>query len=233
MFGYGDETKEFQDGSVRVALGLKNKFHNYIFIDSKSTHIRSLERVVEKDFPDLLSRCQTINDDANTWLEEWCRTQDWRSQRAVVFLDPYGMSVAWKTIEAIAKTKAIDLWILFPFAIGANRMMPNDVLPDKEWAKRLTNVFGSVEWIRRCYQKQSNTDLFGTRTDSVTKIAGADEILEFFLQRLREIFPYVVDKPMILYNSNNSPMYALCFAAGNPKGGKTARKIAAHLARTR
>lgn len=31
-----------------------------------------------------------------------------------MFLDPYGMQVDWATIEAIAKTKAIDLWILFP-----------------------------------------------------------------------------------------------------------------------
>ena len=32
---------------------------------------------------------------------------------------------------------------------------------------------------------------------------------------------------------SNSPMYALCFAAGNVKGGKIALKIASHLARTR
>jgi three-Cys-motif partner protein len=39
---------------------------------------------------------------------------DWRSHRAVLFLDPYGMQVEWQTIEAIAKTAAIDLWLLFP-----------------------------------------------------------------------------------------------------------------------
>ena len=143
------------------------------------------------------------------------------------------MSVAWDTIEAIAATHAIDLWILFPFAIGANRMTPNDVLPDKEWAMILTKVFGTVDWLNRFYNRKSENDLFGVQQSSITKIVGADEILQYFLERLRTVFPHVVQEPMILYNSNNSPMYALCFAASNPRGGKTALKIAAHLARTR
>jgi hypothetical protein len=35
----------------------------------------------------------------------------------VLFLDPYGMQVDWTTIEAIARTKAIDLRVLFPLGI--------------------------------------------------------------------------------------------------------------------
>lgn len=233
LFGYSDETREFQQGSARVALDLKNKFHHYIFIDRKARHIGALRSTVERDMPALASVCEFVRDDANLWLKVWCAGQNWRTQRAVVFLDPYGMSVDWNTIEAIAKTQAIDLWILFPFAIGANRMMPGDVLPEKDWAVTLTKVFGTTDWIGRFYEKKSGTDLFGAQRDSVTKIVGADEILEFFLERLRTVFPHVVQEPMILYNSNNSPMYALCFAAAHPKGGKTALKIAAHLARTR
>ena len=30
-----------------------------------------------------------------------------------LFLDPYGMQVEWATIESIAHTQAIDLWLLF------------------------------------------------------------------------------------------------------------------------
>ena len=41
--------------------------------------------------------------------------KDWSLHRAVLFLDPYGMQVEWATIEAVAKTKAIDLWLLFPW----------------------------------------------------------------------------------------------------------------------
>jgi three-Cys-motif partner protein len=233
LFGYSDETRAFQQGSARVALSLDDKFHHYVFIDSKAAHIEALRALVERELSEFASLCEFVHEDANRWLKTWCAGQDWRKQRAVVFLDPYGMSVAWDTIEAIAKTKAIDLWILFPFAIGANRMTPSDVLPEKEWAMILTKVFGTVDWMNRFYNKKSETDLFGAQRNSITKIVGADEILEYFLERLRTVFPHVVQEPMILYNSNNSPMYALCFAAGNPKGGTTALKIAAHLARTR
>lgn len=233
LFGYDDEGREFQQGSARVALGLTNKFHRYVFIDQKARHIQSLQKTVKSDFPDLLSSCEFVHADANIWLREWCAGQNWKTQRAVVFLDPYGMSVEWATIEAIAKTQAIDMWFLFPYAIGANRMMPKDELPEKDWGIVLTKVFGTVDWVDRFYTRQTSNDLFAGQQDSITKRAGTDAILQFFLERLKTIFPHVVGQPMILYNSNNSPMYALCFAAGNPKGGATALKIAAHLARTR
>jgi hypothetical protein len=48
----------------------------------------------------------------------------------------------------------------------------------------------------------------------------------FFLKRLKTLFAQVVPNPLILANSKEVPMYLLCFAAGNPKGGPTAVKIA-------
>ena len=74
-------------------------------------------------------------------------------------------------------------------------------------------------------------DLFGVKHESVTKIAGVDEILAFFLKRLGSVFEKTVEHPLILHNSKNSPMYALCFAAGNKKGAPIAVKIATHLVR--
>jgi hypothetical protein len=41
----------------------------------------------------------------------------------------------------------------------------------------------------------------------------------------------VVDRPLALYNSKNIPIYLLCFAAGNPKGSRTAVRIAGDLLR--
>lgn len=232
LFGYSNETQEFKQGSAKVALGLDRKFHQYIFIDSKASHIGTLEKSIQDESPELLRLCEFIHDDANLWLRKWCGSQNWRFQRAVVFLDPYGMSVHWETIEAIARTKAIDLWILFPFAIGVNRMMPSHELPEEGWAAVLTRVFGTKEWMHRFYETKPTVDLFEER-DVVTKIVGPDGILRFFLERLKSVFPHVVEEPMILQNSHNSPMYALCFAAANPKGGKAALNIATYLARKR
>ena len=36
----------------------------------------------------------------------------WKDNRAVLFLDPYATEVQWETLEAIAKTKSIDLLAL-------------------------------------------------------------------------------------------------------------------------
>ncbi|WP_375494674.1 hypothetical protein [uncultured Nostoc sp.] len=44
--------------------------------------------------------------------------KNWRSNRAVLFLDPFGMQIPWSTIEAIAHTEAIDLWYLFPLGVA-------------------------------------------------------------------------------------------------------------------
>lgn len=232
LFGYEEDTRGFQEGSVRVALSLEHKFHRYVFIDNKAEHADALRELIRSEYSALADRCDVKNEDANAWLQDWCRTQVWRTQRAVVFLDPYGMNVEWTTIQAIARTKAIDLWVLFPFAIGANRMMPRDSPPDSTWARKLTTIFGTDEWKSRFYREDRTTDLLGDTHDSVIKIAGMDDILAFFLERLREIFVGVVERPLILENSKHTPMYALCFAAGNPRGAPPAVRIAAYLTRS-
>jgi hypothetical protein len=111
-------------------------------------------------------------------------------------------------------------------------MMPKDAPPDSTWAERLTAIFGTDEWKSRFYRQDMKKDLFGDTPDSVIKIAGVDEILIFFLERLRAVFEKVVERPLILENSKHTPMYALCFAAGNPRGAPTAVKIASYLTRT-
>jgi hypothetical protein len=49
----------------------------------------------------------------------------------VLLLDPYGMHVEWETIEAVAKTKANDRWLLVPLGMGMNRLAPKSgTLPE-------------------------------------------------------------------------------------------------------
>jgi hypothetical protein len=63
-------------------------------------------------------------------------------------------------------------------------------------------------------------------TDRVQKIVSSDDIVAFYRERLEAIFPHVASNPLVLCNSNNAPMFALFFAAANPKYGATAVKIA-------
>jgi hypothetical protein len=41
----------------------------------------------------------------------------------------------------------------------------------------------------------------------------------------------VAESPLSLQNSKGTPIYSLCFAAGNPKGAPTAVKIAQDILR--
>ena len=43
-------------------------------------------------------------------------------QRGFVFLDPYGLQVAWDTILALSATRALDVFINFPI-MGVKRLL--------------------------------------------------------------------------------------------------------------
>ena len=61
------------------------------------------------------------------------------------------------------------------------------------------------------------------------KNANMEKIENYFNDRLKEIFTGVVEKPGVLRNSSNSPLYLMCFAVGNGRGKDIALNIAEHL----
>ena len=76
---------------------------------------------LKSEFPALATDISVQQGEANDEIRKIC-DKDWRSHRAVLFVDPYGMQMEWQTIEAIASTQAIDLWLLFPLGIGVTRL---------------------------------------------------------------------------------------------------------------
>lgn len=135
------------------------------------------------------------------------------------------MQVSWDTIEAIAHTEAIDLWILFPLGIGVNRMIPRDGKIDDTWRRKLDKIFGTTDWYEAFYQTKVTPGLFGEES-TTEKNVGFDAISLYFVKRLKTVFAGVAENPRPLFNSRNNPLYLLCFASGNPRGAKTAIKIA-------
>lgn len=227
LFATDDQTQvdEFRKGSARIALELDSPFDRYVFIDKKLDHVNQLRAMVGREFPALENRCQFWNGDANDLLRELCQIHvDWKKSRAVVFLDPYGMSVSWNTIRLLAETKAVDLWVLFPLAQGVNRLLTRDREPPAGFARRLTDVFGTEAWRTEFYQKAAQTDLFGAE-NQVEKIATFDSIAALWIKRLKEVFEGVAMRPRFLRNSRGSPLFLLCFAASNPRGAKPALNI--------
>lgn len=219
------ESRHFLEGSARIALQIRPRFHKYIFIEKDGRRFEELNKL-RNEFPSVQDDIILVNADANSYLQEdLCENRNWRKHRAVLFLDPYGMQVEWKTIEAIARTQAIDLWILFPLGVAVNRLLRKDGNIDPIIRSRLDRLFGATDWYDAFYRTVSRVGLFGEET-TVEKVGGFELIGNYFVKRLKTIFADVAENPLPLYNSRNNPLYLLCFAAGNPKGAKTAVKIA-------
>jgi len=145
----------------------------------------------------------------------------------VLFLDPYGMQVEWKTIEAITTTRAIDLWLLFPLGMGVNRLLTKSGAIPTPWRRRLDDLLETAAWYDEFYKVEKTPTLFGSDQEHVAK-ARMDTIGRYRSEHFRSIFPGVAEEPGVLRNSTNNPLYLLCFAASNERGAEVALKIAGH-----
>lgn len=230
-----DEPQQLLDGSARIALkargsgpdGQNARFQRFIFIERNAERCRELE-ALKAEFPALARDIRVEQGDANSEIQKLC-AKNWSGRRAVLFLDPYGMQVEWQTIEAIAKTKAIDLWLLFPLGIGVSRLLTRSGEIPQAWQTRLDKLLGTTTWYEDLYKVEYQRDLFGNEQERVIK-ATNETIARYFTDRLRTIFPqHGVAEPGVLRNSSNSPLYLLCFAAGNEKGAPIAVRIANHI----
>lgn len=223
-----EEAEAYRSGSARIALENYPPFAEYHFIEQDTEKCSRLEDL-KKEFPDKTANIHVINDDANTVLKGICDCS-WRQRntRAVLFLDPFGMNVSWKTIEIIAGTKAIDMWYLFPLGVGVNRLLTKGGNIPEVWQKKLDSIFGSSDWRERFYETKIIKGLFGEE-ERTTKTADFKQVADYFVSRLETLFAGVAKRPLPLYNSRNNPLYLLCFASGNKKGAPIALRIAEHI----
>jgi three-Cys-motif partner protein len=213
------------EGSARLALQIDPPFERYIFIELNQERCAQLESL-KTEFPDRAGSIDIQQGEANVVIQSLC-AKDWSAHRAVLFLDPYGMQVDWKTIVAVASTKAIDLWLLVPLGMGMNRLAPRSgKLPDS-WRQRMDAFLGTTDWYDEFYKVETKATLFGD--DHLQVKASMGVMARYFNSRLKQVFAGVVDEPGVLRNSANNPLYLLCFAVGNDRGKDIALRIANHL----
>jgi len=224
-----DEPQEFFDGSARIAVQVKPPFHRYVFIEQSANRFAELCNL-KQEFPELADSMDFIHGDANKELLELCGTWDRRKMRGVLFLDPFGMQVDWTTMEAVACTRAIDVWILFPLGMGVNRLLPRNGKIRDSWRARLDRFFGASDWYDAFYRPARWKGFFDLEPPMV-KIGSLNAIADYYQDRLRTIFAAVADNPRVLTNSRNAALFLLCFAVSNPspKAIEAALGIAQHI----
>jgi three-Cys-motif partner protein len=218
--------KQTIDGSARIALDTAPPFNEFYFIETKKKNIAPLNNLCAQ-YPH--KKIKIIQEDANTALKTLCSQRNWKSDRAVLFLDPFGMQVEWSTLKTIASTQAIDVWYLFPYA-GSFRQAPwnADALAAGK-VVALNRLYGTDEWRSMFYAPNPQADLFVQGNNDV-RTAEHWQMLAYMSSRLKELFPSVT-KPKVLYNDRNAPLFALYFAVSNPASvaQKLAMRIADHI----
>ena len=201
------------DGSASLALDIEPPFTEYLFIELDPEKATGLERILATR-PNRHAR--VIVGDANVQVVDYLRTWDKYNSRGVIFLDPFAMSVEWGTLEAIARTKSLDLWFLFPINAVARTMPVKGEIPEP-WRQKLISIFGE-DPTKHLYETNTTPSLFPEEVEEDERIRkGGTKILgRYVVRRMKDIFKgYVSDRALVLKNSKNSPMFLLLFCSAN------------------
>lgn len=183
--------------------------------------------MVDQQFPQLEDRVEITQQDANSMLCTLCKEVNWKSSRAVVFLDPFGLQIKFETLCELARTQAIDLWYLVPvFAMYRQVREDGQVLSDG--GKGVDEALGTTDW-RNIVASEGPTQvgLFGDdykQSARALDIAGFEKIA---MDRLRIAFDgRVVDQALPL-GRNGLHEFSLVFAWANPsEPARLAAKLA-------
>lgn len=221
------------DGSARIALKTEPSFDRFTFIENNLHKAQELEKLRE-EFPS--KDIRVYADEANRRVQAIC-SESWHNRRAVLFLDPFGMQVSWQTLEAVANTESIDVWLLFPLGVAINRLLKRDREISEPIRQRLNIMFGDEAWFDAFYSESGSKELnqrvmFDTDAQpGYLSKADFSMIEDYFRRRLQGIFAGVAANSVWLRNSKNVPLYQLFFMAGNKKGAPIAVRIAESIMR--
>ena len=232
LWADGADDKDFEmaqsfiKGSTQLALEVTPAFSQYTFIEKDKNKFDELSDLL---IGHPLSDCVEIrNGDANIEVRSICSAMK-SKDRAVLFLDPFGSQVEWETIEAIAKTKAIDMWYLFPAGLSVFRQISRDGNVHSTHSQSIDRIFGTSKWREAFVKKHTVLDLFNQETEVSEKLVTPESAAEFMIERLKTVFKGTVAEFKVPLGKHAYPSYYLLFASGNPSG--PARKLTASLAK--
>ncbi len=206
------------DGSPRVALGVEPPFTRYVFLDRDPERVAMLGSIQQeyKGQRNIVVR----NSDCNEYLKGLVGNSIWQKWRAVVFLDPFGMQVPWKTIAGLANTRAIEVFLNFPVGMSIQRLLMRNGKFTERQRRKLDEYFGDPGWFDIVYPKSPG--LFGQEQE---KAADAGErLVNWYRERLRTAFGYA-SNAYLVRNSKGGHLYFLIFAGPNKTGAKIANYI--------
>jgi three-Cys-motif partner protein len=212
-------------GSARIAIDVVPKFDRLLFMDTKPAHCAALQELADQHRDRAI---EVVEADANRTIQTAIAREQWTRTRAVMFLDPYGMDVEWATLEAAARTKAIDVWFLFSLS-GLYRQATrrsSDIDASKRAA--ITRILGTDAWEHELYSDLGQNDMFGGQEKQRT--ADVRGLERYVKRRLETIFPKVLE-PLALPVTQKPQRFSffLCISNDEPKAVALATRIGNHI----
>jgi three-Cys-motif partner protein len=201
-------------GSASIAIDCAPPFHHMVFIEKTPRRALALQRLKQRA-PE--RNITIVQGDANAALPLYVRRLN-ANDRALVFLDPYGMQLEWGVLRELAASRITDLWYLFPLSALYRQAAKDATAIDEDKSAALTRMLGTDEWRTAFYERKRQANLFGETPD--VRHAQVPEILSWVKKRLETIFPYV-EEPKLLHQvfdsgKQGAPLFALFFAMSNP-----------------
>jgi three-Cys-motif partner protein len=221
-----EHTVESIAGSAKIALEVKPAFDEIHLIDLNEVHVAELQQLAAGRGSDV----HVHREDANVAIDTILGQIDWKRSRGVLFLDPYGMNVPFTTLQRAAKTRALDVWYLFPLS-AVYRQAANDFAKiDDSKLAALDSVLGTRSWREAFYQTEGQDNLLGA-PPRLVRVADPEDIAAFVKARLAGVFPGWVSDPLYLRSSKGAPLFALFCCISNPadKAVALSRRMASHI----
>lgn len=226
-----EEVEEVLAGSAKRALDVDPAFAHYWFSEQRPTRVKALEALRKEYDSDIIVRQGDANEQLRALFSSppWANHPSRRRQRAVAFLDPYGMSVDFDTLRMLAETKRTDIWYLFPRKAVIQQLANRASGIDDGKRASLTRIFGCDDWEERFYKAQpAQPSLFGdpTTPERIRKATG-DEIAAFARERFGGIFAFVSAPIPLLINGRD--FFELYCFSNNPAAINLIRRGVDHV----
>ena len=209
----GDEINLYQGAAERILSIEQEGFDYYYFIDKDKSSINKLKDKLTGNYikdGKLEFRCSDANDEVIRMSKALKSNSKFR---AMVLLE-----------ASLANTHT-DLWILIPTGVIVNRLL--DRKGELKHIETLSSFFGLGEDEIKSffYKRRVVNTLFGEE-EIVTKVSQPiKRIAELYIKRLKTIFAYVTEEPLVMYNTRQTPIFHFAFASNN----ETAKNIASQI----
>lgn len=218
-----EELNTYKGAAERV-LGIKQSgFDWYCFVDKNKASGQQLEERLApfKKEKNLVFMTSDANEQVSLLAKSLHNN---RALASLVLLDPFGMQVDWASIEKLKDIRT-DLWILIPTGVIVNRLL--DRKCELKHIEKLTSFFGKdEEFLKEYFYKKKKVDTLFGETEIIEKVKKPiEKIAELYIDQLKTIFKYVTERPLVLYNTRNTPIFHFACASNN----QTAITIASQI----